>query len=322
MSGADRDFASNDRRSRGGSDARPTLASPGNIVAGTTRYPLPAGPGTGLTPAQLTAGTGNRFDEGAFADLLPNQERDSFFLDARQEFGRLDLWYQGWYSEREFDERVAPASGQLRVPNTNAYFVAPAALGSPTFVNVEYRFLAEDADPRLKGYENAQQNAIGAGFDLGGDWRIEGYANLSKNRGFQRRGAITNGAALTAALASSNPATAFNPFGDGSFNVTNNPGLVDIIIANRDTYGTSEVRDLALKADGPLFELPGGDVRVAIGAERHDNEFRQTLNANNVLASGAVTTKNILNRRHNTSYFGEVFVPIVGAHKRCLASQS
>lgn len=311
LSGADRKFATNDRRARGGSDARPTLASPGNIVVGTTRYPLPAGPGTGLDPSQLTAGAPNRFDEGSFADLLPNQERDSFFLDARQRFGRLDLWYQGWLSERDFDERVAPASGQLRVPNTNAYFVAPAALGSPAFVNVEYRFLAEDADPRLSGYENAMQNAIGAGYDLGGDWRVEGYANLSENRGFQRRGAITNGAALTAALASNNPATAFNPFGDGTFNVTNNPGLVDVIVANRDTHATSEARDLALKADGPLFSLPGGAVRVAIGLERHDNEFRQRLDANNVLASGAVTTKNILNRRHNTSFFGEVFVPVV-----------
>ncbi|GFE82306.1 TonB-dependent receptor [Steroidobacter agaridevorans] len=311
LSGADRDFASNDRRARGGSDARPGLASPGNIVIGTTRYPLPAGPGTGLDPAQLTAGAPNRFDEGSFADLLPNQERDSFFLDARQAFGRLDVWYQGWLSEREFDERVAPASGQLRVPNTNAFFVAPAGIAPPAFVNVEYRFLAEDADPRLSGYENAQQNAIGAGYDLGADWRIEGYANLSKNRGFQRRGAITNGAALTAALASNNPATAFNPFGDGTFNVTNNPALVDLIIANRDTHATSEARDLALKADGPLFSLPGGDVRVAVGMERHDNEFSQRLDANNVLASGAVTTKNILNRRHNTSFFGEVFVPVV-----------
>ncbi len=322
LSGADRDFASNDRRARGGTDARPTLASPGNIVAGTTRYALPGGSGIGITPSQLTAGTPNRFDEGAFADLLPNQERDSFFVDARQSLGRWELWYQGWYSEREFDERVAPASGQLRVPNTNAYFVAPAALGSPAFVNVEYRFLAEDADPRLTGYENAQQNAIGAGVDLGADWRLETYANLSKNRGFQRRGAITNGAALTAALASSNPATAFNPFGDGTFNVTNNPALVDIIVANRDTYGTSEARDLAVKADGPVFELPGGDVRMALGVERHDNEFRQKLNANNVLASGALTTKNILNRRHNTSFFGELFVPIVGKSQSLPAIES
>lgn len=312
LSGSERDFASADRRARGGSDMRSFLASPGNIVSGTTRYALPPGDGTGITPSSLVAGTPNRFDDAAFADLLPNQERDTFFLDVRQEFGPFTAWYQGWYSEREFDERVAPASGQLRVPNTNPYFVAPAALGSPAVVNVEYRFLAEDSDPRLAGYENAQQNALGLTFDAGGGWQIDAYANISANRGFQRRGAITNGAALTAALNSTNPATAFNPFGDGSFNLTNNPGLVDVIIANRDTYGTSKGRDLAVKADGPVFSLPGGQVRVAAGAERHDNEFRQTLNATNVLASGEVSTKRVLNRRHNTSLFAEVYVPIVG----------
>jgi iron complex outermembrane recepter protein len=312
LPGSDRDFASADRRSRGGSDARSTLASPGNIIQGTTRYPLPPTNGTGLAPGQLTAGAANSFDDTAFADLLPDQQRNTFFLDARQVFGRFDAWYQGWYSRRKFDERVAPASGQLRVPNTNAFFVAPAALGNPAFVNVEYRFAAEDSDPRLTGYENAQQNAVGFGFDAGHDWRIETYANFSANHGFQRRGAITNGAALTAALASSNPATAFNPFGDGSFNVANNPALVDLIVANRDTFGTSTSRDYVVKADGPVWELPGGDVKFALGVERHDNEFRQTLNATNVLASGAVTTKNVLNRRHNVSAFAELFVPIVG----------
>jgi iron complex outermembrane receptor protein len=312
LAGTDRDFATADRRARGGSDARSTLASPGNIVNGTTRYPLPPGNGTGIPPGSLAAGAPNRFDEGSFPDLLPNQERDTFFLDARQDFGNFTAWYQGWYSERDFDERVAPASGQLlRVPNTNPYFVAPVALGSPAFVSVDYRFLAEDSDPRLIGYENAQQNALGLTFNAGGGWQIEGYGNLSKNRGFQRRGAITNGAALNAALNSTNPATAFNLFGDGTFNVTNNPALVDLIIANRDTSGTSEARDLALKADGPIFALPGGEVRIAAGAERHDNEFEQILKANNVLASGAVTTKTVLNRRHNTSLFAEMFIPIV-----------
>jgi iron complex outermembrane receptor protein len=311
LAGHDRDFSTQDRRARGGSDARSTLAAPGNILSGTTRYPLPDGPGTALDPASIVAGAANRFDEARFADLLPNQERDSFFLDARHTFGRFDVWYQGWYSKRDFSERVAPALGQLRVPNTNAFYVAPAALGSPPFVTVEYRFLAEDSNPELSGYENAQQNAIGAGFDLGGDWRVEAYANLSENRGFQRRGAITNGAALTAALASSDPATAFNPFGNGSFNVTNNPSLVDLIIANRDTYGTSEARDIALQADGPLFSLPAGALRAAFGVERHDNEFRQTLNATNVLPTGEVTTKKVLNRRHNTSVFGELYAPLL-----------
>ncbi|MFL6549060.1 MAG: TonB-dependent receptor plug domain-containing protein [Povalibacter sp.] len=313
LEGAERDFASADRRARGGSDARSSLASPGNIVSGTTRYPLPASNGVGLTPGQLAAGTPNRFDDTAAADLLPQQERNTFFLDARQQFGRWDAWYQGWFSDRDFEENVAPASGQLRVPNTNPWFVAPAALGAPAFVNVEYRFVNEDADAKLTGTEKAYQNAIGAGVDLGADWRAEGYANFSRNHGFQRRGAITNGAALTAALASSNPATAFNPFGDGSFNVTNNAALVDLIIANRDTDATSETRDYSLKADGPLFDLPAGDVRLAVGVEHHENEFHQVLTATNVLASGAATVKDVRNDRDNLAVFAELYVPIIGS---------
>jgi iron complex outermembrane receptor protein len=195
-------------------------------------------------------------------------------------------------------------------------------MGSPAFVNVEYRFLKEDSDPRLEGYENAHQNAVGISIDLGNDWRLDAYANRSENKGFQRRGAITNGAALTAALASSDPATAFNPFGDGSANVANIPSLVDIIIANRDTYATSTARDFSIKADGPLFSLPAGDVRVAIGAERHDNEFRQRLDANNVLPSGDIVTKNIRNQRHNTSLFAELYVPIVGPDNAVSGIQS
>lgn len=312
LAGRDRDFATFDRRGRGGSDARSTLASPGNIINGTTRFPLPAGSGVGLTPAQLTAGTANRFDDGAFADLVPSQKRDTLFLDARQEVGPVELWFQGFFTDRDFEERVAPASGQLRVPNTNAFFVAPAALGAATFVNVEYRFIAEDSNPRLVGSERAYQNAAGFSWKLGADWNLDGYVSASRNHGFQSRGAITNGAALTAALASNNPAVAFNPFGDGSSNVSRIPSTVDIIIANRDTTGWSRNEDYALKADGPVFSLPGGQVRLAVGAERHQQEFKQRLIATNVLASGAATIKNVLNERSFNSLFAEVYVPIVG----------
>ncbi len=313
LSGSDRDFASWDRRGRGGSDQRSRLASPGNIISGTTRYPLPAGSGEDLAPAQLVAGPPNLFDDGSFADLLPDQERSTFFLDARQDVGPVELWYQGFYTDRDFSERVAPASGQLRVPNTNAFFVAPAALGAATFVNVEYRFLAEDSRPELTGYEEAQQHAVGFGWDIGAKWQLGGYASFSRNDGFQSRGAITNGAALTAALASNNPATAFNPYGDGSSNVQRIPQLVDIIIANRDTSAESSNDDYSLKADGPIFTLPGGEVRLAVGLERHEQTFEQKLVATNVLASGDPTIKNIKNERDFDSYFAEALVPIFSA---------
>ena len=54
----------------------------------------------------------------------------------------------------------------------------------------------------------------------------------------------------------------------------------------RATWGTNIAKDYSIKADGPLFDLPGGSVRVAVGAEYHDNSFKQTLEATNVQASG------------------------------------
>jgi len=308
LSGADRDFASQNRTARGGSDARPFTAAPGNIVIGGVRYALPPGNGVGVSPTALVANTANRYDEAAAADLLPKQNRNTVLFNIHQHVDEnLEVWYEGFYTRRKYDLAAPPALFSLTVRNTNPWYVSPAGQTSET---VEYR-LTDDADPNSTGYENAQQNAIGFNFDLGNQWRIAAYVDHSVSRGFQDRKSVLNNAALTAALASSNPATAFNPFGDGTFNRTNNPALLDIIDANRATWGTNIAKDFSIKADGPLFELPGGAVRMAIGAEYHDNSFKQTLEATNVQASGAPTYKFVNNGRNIHSIYGELFVPLV-----------
>ncbi len=306
--GADRDFASQNRTARGGTDARPFTAGPGNVVVGGVRYGLPNTNGVGVTVAQLST-TPNRYDEAAVADLLPEQERDTLLFNINQQVtDRLELWYEGFYTRRDYDLAAPPALFSLTVRNTNPWFVAPAGATQAT---VEYR-LVDDLDPNSTGFENAQQNAIGMNIDLGSDWRLAAYAAHSMSRGFQDRKNVINNAALTAALASTNPATAFNPFGNGTFNRQNNAALLDIIDANRATYGTNITQDLSVKVDGPLFDLPGGTVRMALGGEFHDNAFRQSLFATNVLASGATTFKGVFNQRTINSVFGEVFVPLVG----------
>lgn len=308
LSGADRDFASQNRTARGGSDARPFTAAPGNVVFNGVRYGLPNTNGVGLTSSQLST-TANRYDEAAFADILPEQERDTLLFNISQRVtDRLEFWYEGFLTKRDYVLAAPPALFSLAVRNTNPYFVGPPGA---TAVTVEYR-LVDDLDPNSVGFENAQQNAVGMNIDLEGDWRLAAYAQHSTSRGYQDRRNVINNAALTAALASTNPATAFNPFGNGTFNRTNNAQLLDIIDANRATFGTNLTMDLSVKADGPLFELPGGTVRMAVGGEFHDNSYRQSLIATNVLASGAETTKNVFNSRTISSVFGELFVPLVG----------
>ncbi|MDB5421834.1 MAG: TonB-dependent receptor, partial [Brevundimonas sp.] len=307
LSGADRDFASQDRRARGGTDARPFTASPGNIVVGGVRYGLPNTNGVGVTPSQLST-TPNRYDEAAYADLLPSQKRDTVLFNIHQNVtDRLELWYEGFMTKRDYDLAAPPALFSLTVTNANPWFVSPNGQTSET---VEYR-LTDDQDPNSSGFENAQQNAVGVNIDLTHDWRLSAYAQNSISRGFQDRKSVINNAALTAALASSNPATAFNPFGNGTFNRTNNAALLDIIDANRATFGTNITNDLSVKIDGPLFDLPAGSVRMALGGEFHDNKFKQTLFAYNVLASGAASEKSVYNDRTVSSVFGELFVPVV-----------
>lgn len=308
LSGADRDFASQNRTARGGSDARPFTAGPGNIVFNGTRYGLPNTNGVGLTFGQLST-TANRYDEAANADLLPEQERDTFLFNVNHRVtDTLELWYEGFYTRRDYDLAAPPALFSLSVRNTNPWFVGPPGAAA---VTVEYR-LVDDDDPNSTGFENAQQNAVGFNVDLPSDWRLAAYAQHSVSRGYQDRKNVINNAALTAALAATTPATAFNPFGDGTFNRTNNAGLLDIIDANRATFGTNITQDLSVKLDGPLFDLPAGPVRMAIGGEFHDNAFRQSLFATNVIATGATTFKGIFNSRTISSVFGEVFVPLVG----------
>src|SRR3990167_8231770 len=178
LSGADRDFASQNRTARGGTDARPFTAAPGNIVIGGVRYALPAGNGVGINPSALVAGTANRYDEGAASDLLPKQNRNTILFNVHQRIGdKAEVWYEGFYTRRKYNLAAPPALFSLTVRNTNPWFVSPAGQTSET---VEYR-LTDDADPNSTGFENAQQNAIGFNYDLGKQWRIAAYADHSRS---------------------------------------------------------------------------------------------------------------------------------------------
>lgn len=313
LAGADRAFASQNLTARGGTDQRAFTAGPGNIVISGVRYALPNGtgaPGT-IDPTLLVAGTANRYDEGFNQDLLPSQKRDTvvFHID-QQVTDKVQLWYEGFYSTRTFNLAQPAALFSLSVPNTNPFYVRPSTAPAGTSETVEYR-LTEDSDSSSNGYEDSYQNAFGFDYELHKDWKLSGYFAQSHDQGFQSRESVLNNSALSAALAATTTATAFNPFGNGSYNRTNNAALLDIIDAERLTTGVNGLTDYALKADGPLFSIPGGDIRAAVGVQQLNSTFHQSLVATNVLASGAPTLKIVDNKRTVRSYYGEVFVPVV-----------
>ena len=68
-------------------------------------------------------------------------------------------------------------------------------------------------------------------------------------------------------------------------------------------HRTQDQRGGEVRANGPLFELPGGEVKLAMGASYKEEKYRRTIDRNHL--------DQRVNRRNN-SLFAELYVPIVG----------
>lgn len=307
LRGEDRDFYSSDLRSRGGGDYRTNLCNPGTIVVGGQTYAIPAGQnGIGLDPASLVAGTQNLCDDAKYTDLIPDQQRDSVFLNVTQRLtDSVEVFAQGFYSEREFLIRgmlknsVARAS--LTVPNTNPYFVSPVP--DATSVLVHYRFPEEFGISYQNGHDRTYQISAGATVDLPAEWKLSITAGYGDNSSLFRDNNLVDTATLNAALRGSDPATALNPFGEGAIS---SEAVYAALRSYTTNYSYNTRKTASIDADGPLFDLPGGTVRIAVGYD-HLEDIHSGLQR----ATSGVETPRGMDRSVDSAY-AELYVPVVG----------
>lgn len=305
LSGLDRDFYGADLTARGGADYRVSQCSPGNIVTGGTSYAIPQG---GATSANLVPGTVNKCDNLKGIDLLPQQELNSMVLTFDQDItDGIRFYADVSASRRDALRRAQTAAANLTVPNSNAFFVAPAGT-NPASQTVQYSFANDyGLNSTSDIVSKTIQATAGIVADLFGDWQLDLYGSAGYNHDHVYSvGSQTDSAALAAALASSNPATAFNPFGTS----VNNQSVIDAIFNNvTDTDGRSKMRAAEAKLDGTLFTLPGGNVRLAVGAEYYKIKLRTgQIRGRRGEQTG---TDQQLGRNVKSAYL-EVLVPIFG----------
>jgi iron complex outermembrane receptor protein len=307
LNGTDREFFRGDLTGRGGRDFRPVQCNPGNIVVGGVSHAIPS---QGVTPAtadQLVPGTSNRCDNAQYQDLLPEQERNSFVATVNHEFNdRFKIYGDAFWTRREFVNQVGNQAAALTVRNVNPYFVAPPG-STATSVTVNYSFGDQLPSNDTKGFSEAYQATLGANVNVFGDWNLDvsyGYGRDTE-RSTSQYG--INNAALAAALARTDPATALNPFGTAPNNSAALQGLANqLFIAPGDTH----FQGWEVKFDGPLFTLPGGEVRAAVGYEG------QFLSSESGLITGTweapVTAMTPEVRRTVNSGYAEVLIPLFG----------
>jgi iron complex outermembrane receptor protein len=306
LNGDDRNFFRSDQRSDGGKDYSVTRCNPGTLRIGTTTYAIPTGGLTDANAGSLVAGSANRCDELVGQDLFPEQEYDSFNGTWSWDVNdKLSLLFDGFHSKRSFERMPAYFTATLTVPETNAFFVRPPGFTGTSY-QVDYSFIDDLPRDRNYGYTRNWELSPGFRFQLPGTWELDGVLTYGRNDDVSDTVSGLNNTALTTALASSNPATAFDPYG-----LNRTAQSVRDVLGNQLFLAPTKNTFLGyeLRANGVLMELPGGDLSLATGYERQDQDVELGSSRGN---PGTPVTWRDFNRKVDSVY-AELLVPIAGS---------
>jgi iron complex outermembrane receptor protein len=301
LNGADRSFYTADQQPFGGPDYRVNQCSPGTLLYGGQTYALPA-QFNAAGANGLQAGTENLCSPLGGQDLFPEQKYDSVSGTATFEIvDGVELLFDGYYNKRHFTRIPGAVTQTFTVPETNAFFVAPSFYvpGSGGY-QVAYSFVNDFPPDKYSGFQTNWQVTPGLRVKLPWDWKFEGKIGYGTATDRADSTAGVDRAALAAALASSDPAKAFDPFGLGR---TSDATLASIFSADATFPTNAKLTTWQAGLNGPLFMLPGGDVKLAVGYEGQD--FTQTRNTG--------LPNEVTNNRKVNSGYAELYVPLFGS---------
>ncbi len=253
-------------------------SNPGRIRTTAANDPTHIIPTAGLVyagaPGTFAAGLADFRPYNAATDTFPYafytpavrpSERFSIFGNAeRKLFGEnLVFFTETSYTHTWSYNQLAPtpivfANYGLVVPTTNPYNV----FGVP-ISNVAYRTL--ELGPRTDNIDTDAFRFLSGlkGRVLETSWNWETGFLYSQDVRREKEGGDVNLTALTAAINDTNPATAFNPFGNRANTAAQLAGLGQEL--GTDTKST--LLSIDFKAHGEVIDLPAGPIEAALGGE-------------------------------------------------------
>lgn len=311
---------------------------PGNT--GSVLYTAPPGPGIGLTVDQLTpvvGGVGNTFNPWAGWDISPHMARHSLFFTASQEIGdRATIYGGARYTRRDGVYRTGYAGVAGVLPNTNPYYI-------PGIAN-NFNVLIDDVLTTRDVAVNSLGADAGIRFDLGSDWELDFTVSHSREEQTRKSmlmrdaniadriliGSVSSNApnstncalsgltsANIGAIANPTPAqqfcaalnyTPFNPYSSEPVPAA----VLSQLIGYENLQFNSWVTQGTLKADGTLFELPGGPVKAALGFD-HRKEYIDGLLNFNYRSIRPISQRYGATERKVNAAYAELAVPLVGS---------
>lgn len=348
VSADDRDFNHGDLSSQGGVNwpvYTSRAGSSANIFAanaafnGNVAYMVPAGPGTGLTQADLipaAGGMGYSFDPWDGWDILPEMQRHSLFLTADQDIGeRVNVYGSARYSWRDGAYRTGYPVTYGTLPATSPYYIAG--------VTNNFGVVIDDELTRRDVRVDSFAADAGLKFALGGDWEADLSASYSREEQTRHSRLLRDSnvvdyvvsgpnrvaapSALACSLAGINmsniggiaaptPAqlycaalnyTPFNPYSSEPLPAA----VLSQLIGDENLEFTSWVTQLSAKADGTLFSMPGGPVKLALGVDWR-TEFIDGQLDFSYRSTRPVSQPYGATQRDVFAAYGELAVPLIG----------
>ncbi|HEY1129947.1 MAG TPA: TonB-dependent receptor [Roseateles sp.] len=310
----DRSFFNNlDFRSIGGNDDRSQYCSPGNVSSVSGNLPGLNSNVAGipqLAPAQIptisdfqaTAGNRNLCNQyltgGGLSLVHGDQNIALHSLAEHRIWGSWSAFAEGMFVK---DRIEGPGPGVLlasvSVPASNLFNPFGAA------VRVSSMLGNENGHRSLLRESRFSRVLAGVRGELASDWDAELTVSSSQDHGNTvSRNEQVNSAALSAALASTNPATAFNPFTSGR--AASDDVLRGIL---RDTTRRDRGRKDQVGAivRGNLSELWAGPVDVVVGAEAARDWY-------DMVVPGQSDTHGY---RNSAAAYGELRAPLLAARE-------
>ncbi|CAN5415634.1 TonB-dependent receptor [soil metagenome] len=259
----------------------------------------PAAPGAGTFPI------GTACDQISSATYLPKQTRTNVFAALSQQVAdNIDLRVTAYWTKRNTDLAAYPL-GYTTPAQTPVFPTVPAPTVGQIYTilgGTGFSFGANSAyvnKPTRLGFETwgvTPELTI----KLGGKWQVRNSLHFGRSTNFQRfpdvnaiaaQGYVNSGALnpLNVAAAS---ASVIN-------DITNYENAQDT---------TQQLFIFRTVADGPLFALPGGDAKLAVGLEYQDNSANSRLTAGTVGSLAALPYMKA--ERNAKSVFAEVSLPL------------
>jgi iron complex outermembrane recepter protein len=214
----------------------------------------------------------------------------------------INFYGSGFYGMRRSEFRINDTGHQIiyGVPTFNPYYPTNA----PQNLRVAYH-MGIEAPPMAIAYAMAQRYQLGLKIALPANWALDVYFSHTKDKNHSTEDSSRNNvnqAAVSAALgwtiegtppSGTTPGIAtwtkpssvpfLNLFCDPRAYTCNSDVTLDYLHGVDQLEEYMHIRERGIKADGPLFDLPGGTVKMAIGA---------TLTTYNFLVSSTVTSAN------------------------------